>query len=134
MRKKRQARAPPDPNEKARRVYGSSGFEIFYFNWNAVFNPRTVSTHYGRDGRAVNQRMGEIMPKKLEGQIIAVTNQKGGVGKTTTAIHLAHSLVLKNQEMRVLLIDLDQGNATQGLGIKQEIIQKSVGEIGRAHV
>jgi chromosome partitioning protein len=60
--------------------------------------------------------------------VVALANQKGGVGKSTTAIHLAASLAFQKQ--RVLLIALDpQGNASSGLGIDRGSIEVSIYDV-----
>ena len=66
------------------------------------------------------------------GKIVSFSNQKGGVGKTTSCVNIASQIAAKGK--KVLMIDMDpKGNATSGLGISKSKIKKTIYDVIIGH-
>jgi chromosome partitioning protein len=94
--------------------------------------PPPVDTPIGRAAetavRVMSGRAGDPLPRPEQTRVFTVANQKGGVGKTTTAVNIAAALALHG--LRVLVIDLDpQGNASTALGVDHHADVPSVYDV-----
>ena len=110
-----------DPADEERRAAIIDGLP-------QVDDSTPLAAQIAADARRRIELSGRRFPRPATTRILTVANQKGGVGKTTTAVNLAASLAAS--EKRTLLIDVDpQGNAGSALGIRRDESEKTIYEV-----